>query len=325
MEYPRNMLIFTILCVVPFVSCKQYVYYMSPGGSPFAESQGLYGSASDYMKGSAALEVPDSGYQCIEGSEVNHDSLPIRSLSFDTKTRRVLMKLDEKANLLTLIHAAVCVPQDDGPCANATNRPEFLFEKAQVDFAVGPFAYFDEKIYFLYGLQDTEGHNTQRSIQLRVFEGCVKKYPVRAWTSFYIKDCSRLIATLANDEYERFPGIIIGGHLLAVDDSSELYFLTQVSHVKYNEKGQRTDEFTMELLSVRGSDGLVTSLYNATLDTKFLLFDIHLLGGISRLKSTLCWSALDSIMCADWKRGGKIKDTRVVLPKGNATLACESK
>ena len=316
----------TTLSIVSIVSANvEYLYFTAPGGAEYGEMPGLYGATADWKLNEAALGYPDSGYQCMERKNTLLEGLSLRSVSRDPKSKKVLMNLyedhengDEKLSLLT---ADLCKGQDT--CENATITPEWMFNNALFDDKLGPFAYYNNEVYFLVNHEEDAGAERKNTIALHKFSGCEDKYPVDDWTSFYLNECSTKIADITELNFKLASPIKLSDTLYIINSGAEMYFLTQIQRGIYNEDLLATG-FKMELYLVKASTKEVSILHTEDIDMKFLRFYTFHLGAISLRNGKLCWSAVDTILCADWSGGG-IGKVETVLERGQAKQACLSK
>lgn len=323
-------LLYLVLTFVSMVTVSegnlQYLYFSGPGGAAYGDLPGFYGAAATYTNNASALDYPDSGVQCLNTQKGIKEGFDLKSISMDPRSRKVLLSLKHEFEIsVTLATMTLCLPQEE--CGNATYSPDILFDNAQLDDVMSPVAYYDSTVYFLTTI-DTEipGGLTKRTVELRMLQGCQEKYPVNVYTSFYIADCSKLIVQLDEVEYDEensMSPLTVSNSLYIINTGSESFFLTQLQRMVYDEDVV-AQTYSMELILVKNSTKEVVSLHEEKVDTKFRRYELEHLGAINLRNNKLCWSAVDTILCADWSNSGSISNIVTVLPKGESSKACLS-
>ncbi len=308
---------------VSFPSClskMEYLYFSSPGGLENGEDvAGLYGGPVETDTDDPLAHMYFSGYNCAVLKGKDFTEVDINSLSYDPVSKQVLLDMDPR---LTIVSGELC--QSLPSCINVTSTtigltPSFI--TAQGPQKMGPFAYYDSTIYFLLYEQETlYGRNREGKLELRKFvdnDGCPEMYPVMSTSVTF--ECSKLIAEIEKETFERYVGFRQGNHLLILKSPSGLQFMTMIQRMEFIER--RLESYKMELVVIN-SDGSVKSLHIEPVADVFFQLDLHQIGSINFRDGVLCWSTITKVLCGDWDYK-TLTNVRTVLGVGRAAQICK--
>ena len=281
------------------------LFVATPGDGSTAA--GLYGALVSNDKGMLHQDTTYDfkfGYHCSQSNGVIEHDLPLKSVSYDSVSGRVLLQKEEDTHddLITLYEGDVC--QNGGGCNRNKKAAHVQFEKVRFPYKKPKaFGYHDRKIYFI--MQETrstgadESHNV---IELRRFVGCRDQYPVTVHTRFELDRCSEKLATLI-DERRKQPlfSPMSGLRVTLIDD--ELYAFVVLEELILHQ-GQITDlAVNVYAINIRlhEDDNKPLLLHRETIGhANYRRYIIKQLGNVDYKEDKLCWSAFDRVQCADF-------------------------
>ncbi len=297
-----------------------FLYFSSPGRQEVPA--GLYGgpiTTSASKQGQPRSDVNlQYGYHCRNGI----NGINLESIAADAKTSRILLHVQEEGDgVLSLYRGDLCL-QDQ--CQN--NSLEVLFDKAALKDSIGPFAYHDNRIYFIYQTWNKVDHNNKyrrKRIEIRRLHGCDSVYPVTTTTVFDIEECSRLVGVLAEEEYEDPKSRFYSAEgLNPVQIGYTLYLFTQLHIVTYEAGDEVTVNSSTYSLRAMTSDGRQNlTLHSEGIDPDYMRWQMNQLGGASYARGRLCWTAVDRILCGRFDNR-RLRDVTTLLGAGDATEVC---
>ena len=163
----------------------------------------------------------------------------------------------------------------------------------------------------------------RRTIELRHLDKCSDELPISSSSTFSIKKCSSVLATVAEQEYSFNHAPMEPASTLVVLQLGGVYhFFFQVHHKTYVATHDvrsrlKVTSYQMQLYHVVNRK--VSIIHSEPVSVEYLIYArLDHLGGISLFADNyLCWTTVDKLLCATWN-GDKafLSDVRTILNIG---------
>lgn len=298
-----------ILCLVTISDAKQLVY-LSPGYRGEVEP-GIYGGSID--RGTAS-NLRRFGFNCTDKGVIT------RFFTIDTVSGDILVwnkykkGYSKSVTLFTISR-----------CTNCNSTKKLIFKEVSfVGCELSSIGIYNSEIYIVCQKISNGYLNKHQTLEIRHVTGCEKKYPI-VQEFLRISDCSKLISAFTSTKLLRGPTLTSSELIKILKDPYEhLNFIVLVRNVTLCPCGRRPvlSSFTADLWLIN-ERGWTKLMHSENIREHFLNAELRETGGLDYRDGKLCWSAIDSILCADWKPGeAVVKHIRKVLPKRFASNIC---
>ena len=307
-----------------------YLYYSSPGDS-LGHYSGVWGGPIDISRKGQADNLRQSGFHCSYMYDGGfYTGFIVKGMFLDPISKRVIVHLVETFDKrVSLIEGPICTEEPE--CPSEVSGRVFVYmahgeSEDLIPAEPGPFAMWNSSVYFVVARWSEDAHRRYgHRLELRHLTGCRDQYPFTIHRRADIDECSRLLATLRQEQIRDQDAITFHAayHLHVIETSDgDLAFVTQIYNWTLDADGERR-HLTMTLLHAT-ADGAVRELYATRLPDIYLQMRLRLVetGGIDWKDGRLCWTAVEEIRCATWWGTGDLSDVSTVLGAGRAAQVC---
>ena len=297
---------------------QDFLFYSSLGDATHAP--GLYGGPVNYKDNGMVGDMHMYGYDCIARGTDIRTGIIVDWFDIDESSEKLIFRLQDEDNRVTIAVGPIC--HREPYCRNETQDVKFYEFPLPQHKSMGPIAYYHGVIYFVYYDVEKPADVKTSKIQLRKLSGCKDLYPITSTSLFTIEDCSKLVATITEEDYEHYQKHRTLDSLYAYGSASSPSFLVQVLETKY--ENSRRSEVHAILTHISGS-GQVKFLNRQRIhELKYFSYDLKQLGGVSVKDRKVCWAAIDRVMCADLD-GSTLSLVREVLPTQDVAQGCQGR
>ncbi len=342
----------TLLVIVGNAEAGQQVlFFTSSGkvGSGNPTLAGIYGGALSISNKSivgnsllVASNLYQRGRQCGKSDDHEYHGLVSHTSSFDPISKTVVIQGGSifSSNRVTAFSFNYC----EGPpwCDTIVDEitpVNFIFDRLlnsdEPRANIGPFAVWDNIVYFIVYRHTGTKAQVSSKIELRKLEGCESIYPLTDMTGdlkdeylLDIDNCSSLVTIVST----------IGRHRIHESIHSPLLALKQL----FVTKGNLGLKFLLQVLDYtsnyeRCTTNLLVINPESTLSVTSVLHvgqtgsehcasgnSLPHVGSIDYKDGTLCFSNFDYIVCAEWDGLGELRNKRTAVNSREVGKACPS-
>ncbi|CAD5112418.1 DgyrCDS1640 [Dimorphilus gyrociliatus] len=298
-----------IFSLATILDARQLVY-LSPGDKGKAVP-GIYGGNIDR---STASNLRRFGFNCTD------KGVTTRFFTVDDVTGEMLIWAKSETGYSRSV-TLFKLPD----CTNCNSTKTILFKEVSlVGCELTSIGIYDSEIYIVCQKISNGYLSKHQTLEVRHLTGCEKRYPI-IQEFVRVSNCSKLISAFTSAKLLRGP-TLTPSELLKVlkDPYGHLNYIVLVRNVTLCPCGRRAvlNSFTADLWLIN-ERGWAKLLHSENLREHFLNVELREAGGLDYRDGKLCWSAIESILCAEWRPGEAVlKNIRTVLPKRFASTAC---
>ena len=222
---------------------------------PHRKKNGLYYGAMDVVNGTAS-DLAIGGVYCANMISAGfYAGYMINSMGYDPYTSQAVVQMRtnsfERASVFTTKVCERAAPK----CKEASINVIFAQgDTKRHNSNVGPFAMWNNTIYFIAHLYEKAPHRTiVHRIELRRMEGCERRQPFTVLNAFDIEACSSFVTVIAEETGEDLgfnmeDKLVVARQLYIIEKNGHLHFVIQIQNQTFDDNYD-VEKFSMLLFT----------------------------------------------------------------------------
>ena len=290
------------------------LFRTSPGGDGI-KAAGLWGGHVTLTQNGQAENLHSHGYESLNTSYTSYHGIQIDYVSYDPISKRTLIAIEDpdastESTQQALAIGTLCESGHNSLQATFQNfklvdsdNAFFMDDDCSWKCGWGPFAFYDNKIYFVLSAVFGEHFSAlQRQIQIRVIDGCddviesMHNQRSRSATSlseFHILQCSTHVTTLYTQDYAK-PSPTVNAwttsELKVTYANGRLHFFTQLINNEAASTPRLDLYHSLSNSSVVIASSDINSIFAGNLRARGF-------GSVDYANGVLCWTSGHTLHC----------------------------